>query len=146
MRDKGLVVETGEDMARIRVNCASACDDCSARSICGGRSGEQGLMDVRNPVRAHPGDEVLIEIPESKFNRALILIFGSLLVSAPVGMILGWAGSRLSGASSSVTIPAGFFLGLALASLVLIRMFRGARSTGLYPYITEIIQKGGNHG
>jgi positive regulator of sigma E activity len=146
MRDTGVVVSTGGGMARIRVNCLSGCEDCAAHHLCIGSTRKKGLLQVRNPLQAGPGDHVGIDIPESRYNRALIFIFGSLLGSALAGMALGWIAARFTGLTDAVTIPAGFFVGLAIVTGGLFRIFRTSRTSHLYPSIVEIIPKGVTHG
>ena len=82
MRDKGIVITTQGDLAKVRVACFSACEDCSARSLCLGHKNSQGLLAVKNSLHADPGDKVVIEVPESNYTKALIVLFGSLVFSA----------------------------------------------------------------
>ncbi|MBU1185581.1 MAG: SoxR reducing system RseC family protein [Acidobacteria bacterium] len=142
MRDKGTVVETYEGMARVEVRCLSACHDCSAHSLCIGHHHSRGLISARNPLRAAAGDEVEIFVPESSYNRALILLFGGLLAA----ILLGLAGGYLLG--STVKIPAetasvlGLFLGLSGGVAGLVPVFKKWNRNKLFPVITENYGKG----
>jgi len=133
-------------MAQVQVACLSACDECSAHSLCIGPTRKKGVLAVKNPLRAEPGDDVVIEIPEGRYNRALILIFGGLLAAALAGTGLGWLVATGAGLPSSLTLPLGFFLGLASAAAGQFRYFRKANEAQLYPRIIDIANKGEDHG
>ncbi len=146
MRDSGLVISVQGDLAQIQVSCSDACSDCSASSLCKGPNQSKGLIEARNPHNAAPGDEVQIEIPETNYNRALILLFGTLLVASVGG---AFAGILLAGTLSLPSSQAGFFgfiLGLGAAIPWLVRYFRTANLKSLYPVILDITKKGGCHG
>jgi len=119
VKDKGTVIATEGPLALVKVSCTQACRECPASSLCKSAAPEEGTLSVRNPVNAHPGDEVVIEVPESRYNRVLIGMFAGLL---------------------------GFFLGLALAVPGLILYFRKNNDRRLYPSIVDITQKGERHG
>ncbi len=146
MKDSGIVISVQGDMAQIKVSCSDACSDCSASSLCKGPSQSEGRLDARNPYNALPGDEVLIEIPETDYNRALIILFSTLLVASVGG---AFAGILLAGTLSLASSQAGFLgfiLGLGAAIPWLVRYFRTANLKSLYPVILDITKKGGCHG
>jgi len=147
MKDKGLVIATKDDLAQVEVQCLiEACGSCSARSLCTGQDKSKGLLEVQNPLKACAGDEVEIDIPETKYNQALILLFGSLLIAGLLGMGAGYLLSPFLPLSSS----AASFLGLLVAVVgtggVLFRHFRRKLKNQLYPVIINILRKGDCHG
>lgn len=143
MRDKGLVVSTKEGMAQVEVHCfIESCHKCSARSLCVGQNQSKGLLMVKNPLQAFPGDEVEIEIPDTKYSSALILLFGSLLTASMFGMGIGYLLSPLLPLSSSGASILGFLSALIIVGIVLSRYFRGKSKAFLYPEIIGIIKKG----
>ena len=147
MKDKGLVVNTKNDLARVEVQCfIDSCGSCSARSLCTGQDKSKGLLEAKNPLKATVGDEVEIEIPETKYNQALILLFGTLLVAALLGMGAGYLLSPLVPLSSSVTSFFGLILAVLGTGLVLFRYFRKKNKMHLYPVIINILKKGDCHG
>jgi hypothetical protein len=89
---------------------------------------------------------VQIAIPESHYNRALLLLFGTLLAASVGG---AFAGTLLA---SSLALPAsqagflGLILGLGAAVPFLVRYFRKANLRSLYPVILDITKKGDCHG
>ena len=136
-----MVVSTGTDFARVRVDCLSGCKDCTAHSLCIGEKNKSGILSVRNSVGAHQGDRVTISVPEEDYSRSLSIIFGSLLLAVLAGGGAGYAlGPQLS-LAPSVSGALGLLNAVLITGWGLSRYFRGANHTRLYPVITEIIQK-----
>lgn len=143
MRDKGLVVSTKEDMAQVEVQCLiDSCHKCSARSLCAGQNQSKGLLLVKNPMQACPGDEVEIEIPDTKYSRALILLFGSLLIASLFGMAVGTLLSPLLPLPSPLASLLGLLSALIIVGFVISRYFQKKNKSPLYPLIIDITQKG----
>lgn len=146
MKDKGWVVSTKNDLAQIEVACLTdSCQKCAARNICAGNNQSKGLLSVKNPLNANSGDEVEIEIPDTKYNMALILLFGSLLIASLLGMGVGYALSPLFPLSSQEMSFFGMLLFLILAGIILWRHFHKKNNAHLYPVIIDIIKKGSNN-
>jgi positive regulator of sigma E activity len=146
MRDKGLVVNTKEDMAQVEVQCfTDLCHRCSAKNLCIGQNQSKGLLMVRNPLRASPGDEVEVEVPDTKYSRYLIMLFGTLLVASLVGIGLGSLLSPVLPLSSSAASLLGLVFALIIAGVFLARYFRAKNKASLYPVIIYIIKKGVRH-
>jgi positive regulator of sigma E activity len=146
MRDNGTVVLVQGPLAQVRVDCAQACQECSASSLCKGATRKEGILSVRNPINAHPGDEVVIDVPESRYNRVLIGMFAGLLTASLLGSLGGYGLSGPLDLDAALSAPIGFFVGLALAVPGLILYFRKNNNLHLYPAIIEITQKGERHG
>ncbi len=146
MTDNGTVISTNDGLAQVKVNCLLPCDDCRAHSLCIGNKQAQGQLYVKNPLQAHPGDEVLIEIPEEQYSRALIILFGLLLLGSLTGMIAGYFLSSIIPLSSSESSFIGLACGLSIAGYLLFRYFQKKNQSTLYPIITNIIRKGDYHG
>jgi positive regulator of sigma E activity len=146
VKDKGTVIATEGPLALVKVSCAQACRECPASSLCKSAAPEEGTLSVRNPVNAHPGDEVVIEVPESRYNRVLIGMFAGLLAASLIGALAGYALSGPLALDDALSAPLGFFLGLGLAVPGLILYFRKNNDHRLYPSIVDITQKGERHG
>jgi len=146
MKDSGIVISVQGDLAHIKVSCSDACSDCSASSLCRGPSKSEGHLNAKNPHNAYPGDEVLIEIPETNYNRALIILFGTLLLGSVGGAFAGILSAPALSLHPSQAGFAGFVLGLGAAIPGLVRYFRKANHSTLYPVILDITKKGGCHG
>jgi positive regulator of sigma E activity len=146
MKDKGIVISTDDNYACVEVACLEVCQGCSASSLCIGQKNANGLISVKNPLRAKTGDRVLIAIPESSYSNALILLFGVLLFALLVGMGLGYLVSPVLPLSSSESSFFGIALSVVLAGIGLSRRFKRINNKSLYPEITEILNKGGSYG
>lgn len=147
MKDNGIVFSTKEDIAQVEVNCLlESCQDCSARTFCTGKAPSRRLLAVKNPLRAMPGDEVEIEVPDRDYHKVLILLFGSLLIAALLGMGAGYFFSSFLPLSPSQSSFLGLLLALSIAGWGLFRFFRKKNKEGLYPIIIDIIKKGDKHG
>ena len=146
MRDKGTVISTEDNYARVEVSCLDACHGCSASILCIGEKNAKGLLSVKNPLKAKTGDCVQISIPESHYSKALILLFGVLLFAILMGMGLGYLISPILPLSSSEGSVLGIALGVVLAGIGLSIRFKRIDNKSLYPEIIEILNKGGSYG
>ncbi|MCJ7679560.1 MAG: SoxR reducing system RseC family protein [Candidatus Aminicenantes bacterium] len=142
MTDKGTVVETFEGMAKVEVLCLSACRDCSAHALCVGHQDSRGLISARNPIRAAVGDEVGLSIPESSYNRALILLFGGLLAAILLGLTGGYLLGRAGKIPAETASVLGLFLGLFGGLAGFVPVFKKWNTNKLFPVITENYGKG----
>ena len=124
MKDKGLVLSTQDHLAKVEVECFTACGDCSAQSLCLGQSASKGYVSAKNPLLAQPGDTVSLNIPEAMYNKSLILVFGTFLVSALLGMALGHFSSLVLSIPTPESGILGLFLGLIAAGIWLFRFFQ----------------------
>lgn len=147
MKDRGRVIATANDLAQVEIECfIDSCGSCAARSLCTGKDKSKGLLEVRNPLHACAGDEVEIDVPETKYNRALILLFGTLLIAALLGMAVGYFLSSILPLSPSAASFLGLLLAVFGAGLFLFRHFRQKKRIHLYPVIINILKKGDCHG
>lgn len=147
MKDSGVVLKTKEDLAVVKVEClVEACSHCQAQSLCTGSSAPSGQLTVKNPLKARPGDKVELEIPEAKYNKALILIFASLIAAGLLGLATGYLLSFWLPLPYQKASLFTFLIFIILASLALYRYFRQRNKTFFYPVITDIINKGDGNG
>lgn len=147
MKDNGFVISARADLAEVEVYClVDACNHCSAKKICASGSPSKGRLTVRNPLQASVGDEVEIDIPESVYNRALILIFSALLLGSLFGGTIGYLVSIFFRLASQQLIIIGFTLALFASGFGLAFYFRQKNRLLFYPVITHIIHKGDRYG
>jgi positive regulator of sigma E activity len=146
MRDNATVITVRDDLAWVKVASCVPCADCSANAFCAGQRDAEGRLAVRNPVQAKPGDEVEIEVPEERYHRDLIVIFGILLAASLAGLALGYGLSPVRGLSSEENALLGLLLGLFLSGFGLLRAYRGRMKKSGYPVIVGILRKGEFHG
>jgi positive regulator of sigma E activity len=146
MKDNATVISAHNDLAWVKVSPKVSCCECSARALCAGQKDAEGQLAVRNPLQARPGDEVEIEVPETNYNKELIVIFGLLLAGSLAGLALGYMLvpiGRLSPAENSFF---GLVTGLILSGFGLFRYYRGRKEKASYPVIIGILKKGEHHG
>lgn len=144
MTDRGLVVTTQRGLAQVEVDCLEGCYDCAAKSLCIGNKENKGRLSVKNPLDAVPGDQVKIQIPEDRYNQALILLFGGLLLALLLGLGGGYLSSIVFSLPASLASFIGLATGLVFGGFVLARIFRRKNKEQLYPVIIDIIQKKGD--
>ncbi len=146
MTDNGLVLTTEKDIAEVEVVCFEGCHDCTAKSLCIGNKQNKGRLSVKNPLQAHPGDKVKIQIPEDRYNQALILLFGGLLVAILLGLGGGYLLGLLFSLPLSLASSIGLGTGLVFGGSILTRVFKRKNKEQLYPVIIDIIKKGDCYG
>jgi positive regulator of sigma E activity len=147
MKDSGFVVSARTDLAEVEVRClVDACNHCSAKSLCSSGRPSKGRLMVRNPLHASVGDEVEIEIPENLYNRALIIIFSTLLLGSLLGILIGYLATAFLPLDSQQLIIIGFGIALFASVVGLAFYFRRKNRFFLYPVITNILHKGDHHG
>jgi positive regulator of sigma E activity len=147
MKDSGFVVSAQADLAEVEVHClVDACNHCSAKRLCRSGRPSKGRLMAKNPLHASVGDEVEIDIPENLYNRALIIIFSTLLLGSLLGILIGYLASAFLPLDSQQLIIIGFVIALFASVVGLAFYFRRKNRHFLYPVITSILHKGGNHG
>jgi len=146
MRDNAVVLSVEDNLAWVKVSPQITCSECSARSLCAGQKDAAGRLAVRNPLRARPGDNVVIEVPETNYHRDLIRIFGLLLAGLVLGLAFGYIFRPLAGSGQAENGLLGLVVGLSLSGLSLFYYYRSRKRQPSYPMIVQIGNKGGSHG
>ncbi|HIE27774.1 TPA: hypothetical protein EYP66_10845 [Candidatus Poribacteria bacterium] len=72
MTERGLVIDTYQQIARVVVEKSADCGSCNACSI--GRD-KTMIAEVENPINAQRGDSVLVEVSGKQAMKAGILVF-----------------------------------------------------------------------
>ena len=145
MKDKGIVISADSDFARVEVDCLSACNACAASILCTKNDQSTGLLSVRNTLRANPGDTVTIDVPDTTYSKALIVLFSILLGGCLAGLILGYLAASIWKFGLAESSLFGLILGMLAAGFWLTRRFRKIDNTKLYPVITAIQDKGDHY-
>ncbi len=144
MKDKGKIISLKGSLARVELDCVTGCQQCAARHICSNKEQGKGLLSVLNPVKASPGDEVTIEVPEGKYSKTLIVLFGLMLMASLLGMTLGSVCAGWLSLPSYAGGIIGFFLGLIVTGSALFYHFK-KNKRDFYPEIIGIIREGDYH-
>jgi sigma-E factor negative regulatory protein RseC len=91
----GIVIAVHDDLAEVEGRRQSMCGGCAANGACGtslierffGR--RQPILTARNPIGAHPGDVVVVGMPESALVGAAIAVYLVPLLTMIAGAIGG---------------------------------------------------------
>jgi len=83
MTEHGLVIDTYEQTARVKVKKSGDCGGCNACSI--GRDRTM-IAEVDNSINAKKGDAVLVEVSDKQAIRAGLLVLGLPLVALLIGV------------------------------------------------------------
>lgn len=146
MRDNAVVLSVEDNLAWVMVSPQVSCGECSARSLCAGQKDAAGRLAVRNPLQARPGDNVVIEVPETNYHQDLIRIFGFLLVGLLIGLAVGYIIHPLSGLGQAENSLLGLVAGIGLSGCGLFYYYRNRKKQPAYPTVVEISNKEGSHG
>lgn len=98
----------------MRLAVREACVHCEARMFCH-PSGEERVIDARDPVGAAVGDTVTVEIRAAAGMTAFVVLFGLPLLFGLLGVI---GASKLGNAGMLGAGVAGVGIGFACAKLI----------------------------
>lgn len=127
IEERGRVVRVQGDLAWVETQRRSACETCSAQNGCGtgliGRIFKSRSTPVRalNPVRARPGDEIVLGLAEQALVRGALTVYIAPLAALIGGAILAdWLAP--SGFTRDAVTAIGGLAGLT-AGLIWVRRF-----------------------
>lgn len=123
MEEQGVIVEEKGATVMIRTRKKSSCDSCATKSSCHNIGDSEMLIEARNAVGAHVGDQVVFAVGASDIIKAGVLLYLVPVLSFILGIVLGPSvGERyfpaanpdlVSGVLGAVLLVAAF-LGLKL--------------------------------
>jgi len=87
IEEEGIVAEVNGDIARVEILKKSACEQCSAASVC--HPGDQDLMEASNPLGAKKGQKVKVVLAPQIYLKASIILYGIPMTLFIAGAILG---------------------------------------------------------
>ncbi len=120
MEERGIVVQSGQGRARVRIQRSQNCEGCHGCLY--QDAGEYVEADVDDPLGVSPGDRVCIETQGINPAKASLLLFGVPLVALFAGYAAGAAlapAIGLGGASQGVGIGgAAVFFAASFAILL----------------------------
>ncbi len=114
LKETATVVSTSPGQAKVAIVRSEACGNCPAKSMCSTASGNINVLEVRNPVKAKPGEKVVIELQPETLIKATAMVYLFPATAMVVGTTVGWlkTGSDLGAIIGALT-------GLTAASLYL---------------------------
>ncbi|WP_026767731.1 SoxR reducing system RseC family protein [Selenomonas ruminantium] len=134
-QEQGIVLETADGMAKVRIGRHAECGSCGA---CGGA--RQVVVDAVNPVGAAAGQRVRFAFREEQVLTGAFVVFILPLLFGGVGAVIGHFTAPLLAANGSLPAVIGALLFFLLA-LGLVRKFdrRAAQDKAAKPVIIEIL-------
>lgn len=132
---QGIVIESNDNLAKVKVNRHGDCKNCGA---CPGDNAT--VLDVRNLLKAKPGQRVLFEIKETNILKAAFVVYMVPLIGILLGAMSGmWLAEKM-GEVEKVFEIGGASLGFILAALY-IKIFDKSTNTDskMKPIITHIL-------
>jgi sigma-E factor negative regulatory protein RseC len=137
LKETAMVVSTSDTRAKVAIVRSEACGSCPAKSICSAASGNINVLEVGNPVKARPGERVLITLPPGDLLKASALVY---LLPAAVMVAGATAGWLRSGTDLGAIV--GALSGLAAASLFLVLRDRNEKANK-GPMISAVLSPDG---
>lgn len=121
MLEKAKVTAIQGNMAKIMVIRNEMCGSCQA---CGIGKGEEVYMDVYNNVGAKEGDYVEVEMENSDFLSASLIMYGVPLLAFFIGIIIGYLAYPIFGfGKPNEVFAAALGFAMTVVSYLLIRYF-----------------------
>lgn len=99
MEERGIVIESGQGKARVRIQKSQNCEGCHGCLY--QDAGEYVEAEVFDKIGAAPGDQVCIQTSGINPAKASLLLFGVPMLLLFIGYAAGAALARLVGASGS---------------------------------------------
>jgi sigma-E factor negative regulatory protein RseC len=87
IEEEGVVMETNGDLAKVAISAKSACEKCSASSMC--HPGDEEYMEASNPLGAKKGQKVKVVLAPKIYLKASIILYGIPMTVFIVAAILG---------------------------------------------------------
>ncbi len=133
LKENGTVVETGGNIAVVKLRASDCCTGCDAKSLCQmGQSGER-ILEVKNNLEARVGDEVVISVKTRYALGSLFTLFGLPITLGVAGVLFGMYFN--SNIWSAILGLSGVGAGLVIAKII-DRVW--ARNRIILPEIIEI--------
>ena len=141
IEEEGIVVEIDGDFAKVAIVSKSACEKCSASSMCH-PPGDGEYLEASNPLGAKKGQKVKVALAPQVYLKASIILYGIPMAAFITAAILGKNLGRRYGTEANSDLWA-FIAGMACLALsfLFIRMYNNkVEKTPQYkPIIVEIL-------
>lgn len=140
IEEEGVVMEVYGDLAKVSITAKSACEKCSASSMC--HPGDEEYMEASNPLGAKKGQKVKVVLAPQIYLKASIILYGIPMTAFIAAAILGKNLGLRYGAEANSDLWA-FIAGMVCMALsfLAIRMYnKKVEKTAQYkPIIVEIL-------
>ncbi len=138
--EEGVVLETSETKALVRIQQSSSCATCKSRESCDISSGNHTEIEVSNELQAKIGDRVQISLPESTLLKLSLLVYILPVIALVAGSCVGAGLATVLDTDSTLTSVIAGCSAMAMVFYVLRRLdgisdFRKK----YYPRMTRIL-------
>lgn len=142
MEQYGVVTQANNDRAKVSLQRHLACENCGRCGILSGSGQRDVIIEVMNPIKAQPGQRVMLESDDRQ-----VLFIAFMLYIVPLGGLVAGILAWLKAAASLgftenqelVSVAVGF--GVMAVAFILIRIWdRRVKDSPKYkPVITALI-------
>ena len=137
LEETAMVVSVSQGHAMVALVRSEACGDCAAKNMCHPGAENTMQMEVKNPVGAKPGEQVIIELSPEALLKASTLAYLFPATVMVAGAAMGW-----SRTGTDMGALAGAIIGFALSSIYLYVYSRRKKFTQ-GPAISRVLNSGG---
>ncbi len=138
--EEGVVLETSNQKALVRIQQGSACASCGSRDSCDISSGKNMTIEVSNDLKAKIGDLVQISLPESSLLKLSFLVYLLPVIALVAGACVG---AKLAGLVNMDSTLASVVAGCSAMAIVfcVLRRLDGISDfrKKYYPRMTRIL-------
>lgn len=108
----GIVQESGDGSAKVRITSASACSACHSKELCSLSGTEEKIIDITGSYNLSPGEEVTVQMKQSAGYTALFLgyILPLILVMAALIVLISSSVPELAAGICSIAILIPYYL------------------------------------
>jgi sigma-E factor negative regulatory protein RseC len=140
IEEEGIVMEVHDGLAKVSITAKSACEKCSASSMC--HPGDEEYMEASNPLGAKKGQKVKVVLAPQIYLKASIILYGIPMTIFIATAILGKNLGQRYGTEASSDLWA-FVAGMTsmVLSFLVLRMYNKKieKTTQYKPIIVEIL-------
>ncbi|MDY6826139.1 MAG: SoxR reducing system RseC family protein [Bacillota bacterium] len=142
MEQYGVVTQTNDERAKVSLQRHLACKNCGRCGMLSGSGGKDVVIEALNPIKAQPGQRVMLESDD----RQVLFVAFMLYVVPLVGLVAGifaWlkAAASLGFTENQELISVAIGFGVMIIAFILIRIWdnRVKDDPKYKPVITTLI-------
>lgn len=133
-KERGTVIETSGQKARIRLVRSMACEGCPGDGLCSILGKRYRMLEAENPLGAKVGQEVTVSVQTESELKASFIIYVIPTISLFIGAILGYYLNLLKNQELSACLLSILFMVLAFLGIG-----QYSKKYSFRPVITEIL-------
>lgn len=140
--EQGVIEKIHDNKAVIRIQKGSACAHCESRGACLVTSNKEALLEVKNDLQAHVGDQVELSVPERALVKLSLLVYLLPIIALVIGAFAGgaWAESIRIDPTLASILGGAFAMGVVFYVLKWFNRLAEIKR-GYHPRMTRILFK-----